>query len=182
MLLIETELGCHERTEAGDSLAVAVRVRIFRIHGAGKGIRKDLNVAELLRLCNSGDFHDGGVDEGALADPLGLDEREVRATDKFILLHALLMACDARREIEAKTVTLSSRELMDSLCEPDCLLRGGPWENDREFVPAETVQATSRSDGSHDRRREELDLLVSNLMAVAVVYCLEPVEIEHHQE
>ena len=117
-----------------------------------------------------------------MADPLRLDEREVRAADKFILLQALLMACDARREIEAETITISSREPVDSLCEPDCLLRGGPWENDREFVPAETVQATSRSDGSHDRRREELDLLVSNLMAVAVVHCFEPVEIEHHQE
>src|SRR6185369_4097557 len=97
MLLIETELGCHERTEPGDSLAMTVRVRILGIHGPGKGIRKDLNVAELLGLCNSRDFHHRGVDEGALADPLGLDECEVRAADEFVLRQALLMPCDARR-------------------------------------------------------------------------------------
>ena len=56
VLLIETKLGCHERTEPGDSLTMTVGVRIFGIHGAGKGIRKDLDVAELFRLCNSCDF------------------------------------------------------------------------------------------------------------------------------
>lgn len=114
-----------------------------------------------------------------MADPLRLDEREVRAADKFVLLQPLLMPRDARREIEPETISISSRDLADSLREPDCIVRRGPWENDREFVAAETVQATSSSDGSHDRRREELDLFVSNLMAVAVVYRLEPVEIKH---